>query len=93
MRGRVSFANESLEDFVIRRGDGSPMFHVANAVDDHDMGITHVIRGEDLLNTTPRGAAGLAGSRSGRAAHLRTSAAAGQRQAPEAGQAPRRRGT
>ncbi len=54
VRGRVSFPNESLEDFVIRRGDGSPTFHVANAVDDHDMGITHVIRGEDLLNTTPR---------------------------------------
>ena len=54
VRGRVSFGNESLEDFVIRRGDRSPMFHVANAVDDHDMGITHVIRGEDLLNTTPR---------------------------------------
>ena len=54
VRGRVSFSNESLEDFVIRRGDGSPTFHVANAVDDHDMGITHVIRGEDLLNTTPR---------------------------------------
>ncbi len=54
IRGRVSFPNESLEDFVIRRGDGSPTFHLANAVDDHDMGITHVIRGEDLLNTTPR---------------------------------------
>ena len=54
VRGRVSFPNESLEDFVIRRGDGSPTFHLANAVDDHDMGITHVIRGEDLLNTTPR---------------------------------------
>ena len=54
VRGRVSFPNESLEDFVIRRGDRSPTFHVANAVDDHDMGITHVIRGEDLLNTTPR---------------------------------------
>ena len=54
VRGRVSFGNESLEDFVIRRGDGSPTFHLANAVDDHDMGITHVIRGEDLLNTTPR---------------------------------------
>ena len=54
VRGRVSFPNEALEDFVIRRGDGSPTFHVANAVDDHDMGITHVIRGEDLLNTTPR---------------------------------------
>ena len=54
VRGRVSFPNESLEDFVIRRGDGSPTFHLANAVDDQDMGITHVIRGEDLLNTTPR---------------------------------------
>ena len=54
VRGRVSFGNEALEDFVIRRGDGSPTFHLANAVDDHDMGITHVIRGEDLLNTTPR---------------------------------------
>ncbi len=54
VRGEVSFPNESLEDFVIRRGDGSPTFLIANAVDDHDMGITHVIRGEDLLNTTPR---------------------------------------
>ena len=54
VRGLVSFPNESLEDFVIRRGDGSPTFHLANAVDDHDMGISHVIRGEDLLNTTPR---------------------------------------
>ena len=54
VRGQVSFPNESLEDFVVRRGDGSPTFHLANAVDDHDMGITHVIRGEDLLNTTPR---------------------------------------
>ena len=54
VRDEVSFPNESLEDFVIRRGDGSPTFHLANAVDDHDMGITHVIRGEDLLNTTPR---------------------------------------
>ena len=54
VRGTVTFANESLEDFVIRRGDGSPTFHLANAVDDHDMAISHVIRGEDLLNTTPR---------------------------------------
>ncbi len=54
VRRQVSFPNESLEDFVIRRGDGSPTFHLANAVDDYDMGISHVIRGEDLLNTTPR---------------------------------------
>ena len=54
IRGRVEFANDTIEDFVIRRGDGSPVFLIANAVDDHDMGITHVIRGEDLLNTTPK---------------------------------------
>jgi len=54
IRGRVEFSHETIEDFVIRRGDGSPTFLVANAVDDHDMGITHVIRGEDLLNTTPK---------------------------------------
>ena len=54
VRGRVEFVHETIEDFVIRRGDGSPVFLIANAVDDHDMGITHVIRGEDLLNTAPK---------------------------------------
>lgn len=54
IRGEVRFACEELEDFVIRRSDGSPTFLVANAVDDADMSITHVIRGEDLLNTTPK---------------------------------------
>ncbi|MGY9073469.1 MAG: glutamate--tRNA ligase [Acidimicrobiales bacterium] len=54
VRGRVEFANADFEDFVIRRGDGSPTFIVANAVDDADLGITHVVRGEDLLNPTPR---------------------------------------
>jgi len=54
IRGRVEFANDDIEDFVIRRGDGSPTFIVANAVDDADLGITHVVRGEDLLNPTPR---------------------------------------
>jgi glutamyl-tRNA synthetase len=54
IRGRVEFANEELEDFVIQRSDGSPVFLVANAVDDADMRISHVIRGEDLLNTTPK---------------------------------------
>ena len=54
VRGRVEVPHETIEDFVIRRGDGSPLFLLANAVDDHDMGITHVIRGEDLLNTTPK---------------------------------------
>ncbi len=54
VRGTVRFACKELEDFVIRRSDGSPTFLVANAVDDADMGITHVVRGEDLLNTTPK---------------------------------------
>ena len=54
VRGRVEFPNASIEDFVVRRSDGSATFFVANAVDDLDLGITHVVRGEDLLNTTPR---------------------------------------
>ncbi len=54
VRGRVEVAHDTIEDFVIRRGDGSPVFLIANAVDDHEMGITHVIRGEDLLNTAPK---------------------------------------
>lgn len=54
IRGRVEFENALLEDFVIVRSNGVPMFHVANAFDDLDMDITHVIRGEDLVNTVPR---------------------------------------
>lgn len=54
VRGHVSFDNANLEDFVIVRSNGAPMFHVANAYDDWEMGITHVVRGEDHVNTTPR---------------------------------------
>jgi glutamyl-tRNA synthetase len=54
IRGEVSFDNAVLEDFVIQRSSGAPMFVVANAVDDVDMAITHVIRGEDLLSVTPK---------------------------------------
>jgi len=54
IRGDVTFDTNELEDFIIRRSNGTPVFLVANAVDDADMGITHVIRGEDLLNTTPK---------------------------------------
>jgi len=54
IRGEVRFACAELEDFVVRRSDGSPTFLVANAVDDAEMGITHAVRGEDLLNTTPK---------------------------------------
>jgi len=54
IRGDVVFYHASIEDFVIVRSDGSPGFLLPNAVDDVDMGITHVIRGEDLLPATPR---------------------------------------
>jgi glutamyl-tRNA synthetase len=54
IRGEVRFGHEALEDFVIVRSDGSPGFYLPNAVDDMDLEITHVIRGEDLLSSTPR---------------------------------------
>jgi glutamyl-tRNA synthetase len=54
IRGDVPFEHAVLEDFVIVRSDGSPGFYLPNAMDDLDMGITHVIRGEDLLSSTPR---------------------------------------
>jgi glutamyl-tRNA synthetase len=54
VRGPISFDNASLEDFVVQRSTGAPLFLVANAVDDPAMGITHVIRGEDLINVTPK---------------------------------------
>lgn len=54
IRGPISFEHRNLEDFVLARSDGTPVFIVANAVDDAEMGITHVIRGEDLINVTPK---------------------------------------
>src|SRR5690242_16674166 len=54
VRGEVSFANADIEDFVVVRGNGAPMFLLANCFDDADMGITHVIRGEDHVNSTPK---------------------------------------
>jgi glutamyl-tRNA synthetase len=51
---RVEFCNADIEDFVIRRSDGSPLFLLANLIDDLDMGITHVIRGADMVNNVPR---------------------------------------
>jgi len=54
IRGRVPFANSELDDLIIRRSDGSPTYNLTVVVDDADMGITHVIRGDDHLNNTPR---------------------------------------
>jgi glutamyl-tRNA synthetase len=54
VRGRVVFENSQLDDLIIARSDGSPTYNFAVVVDDHDMAITHVIRGDDHLNNTPR---------------------------------------
>ncbi|MEV0168962.1 glutamate--tRNA ligase [Nonomuraea fuscirosea] len=54
VRGKPIFPNASIEDFVIARGDGSPVFLLANVVDDLDEGITQVIRGEEHLSNTPK---------------------------------------
>jgi glutamyl-tRNA synthetase len=54
IRGEVRFPNSSQDDFVIARGDGSVLYNFAVAVDDADMGITHVIRGDDHLSNTPK---------------------------------------
>jgi glutamyl-tRNA synthetase len=54
IRGEVSVEWATVPDFVIVRSDGTPLFFLANAVDDVEMAITHVIRGEDLLDTTHR---------------------------------------
>ncbi|MEU3783423.1 glutamate--tRNA ligase [Streptomyces sp900129855] len=54
IRGEPSFPNSAIEDFVIARGDGSPVFLIANVVDDLDEGITQVIRGEEHLSNTPK---------------------------------------
>ena len=54
VRGEVEVEWSTIPDFVIVRSDGTPVFFLANAVDDIDMGITHVIRGEDLIDSTHR---------------------------------------
>ncbi len=54
VRGTVTFAHATLEDFVIARGDGSATFLLANVVDDATMGITHVIRAEEHLSNAPK---------------------------------------
>ena len=54
IRGEVSVANADIEDFVLVRANGTPMFLLANAVDDAEMAITHVLRGEEHVNGTPK---------------------------------------
>jgi glutamyl-tRNA synthetase len=54
IRGDITFDHRELDDFVLVRSDGSPVFHLVNVADDLDMKITHVLRGEDHITNTPR---------------------------------------
>jgi glutamyl-tRNA synthetase len=54
VQGRVAVRNAEIDDFVLLRSDGSPTYMLAVVVDDHDMGVTHVIRGDDHLNNAFR---------------------------------------
>ena len=54
VRGPITFSAGSVADFVVVRADGSPLYTLVNPVDDALMGVTHVLRGEDLLSSTPR---------------------------------------
>ena len=54
VRGEVVFQHATIEDFVLVKSNGAPLFVLANAVDDMDMGVTHVIRGEEHLPNTPK---------------------------------------
>ena len=54
VQGRVTVRNEEIDDFVLLRSDGSPTYMLAVVVDDHDMGVTHIIRGDDHLNNAFR---------------------------------------
>jgi glutamyl-tRNA synthetase len=54
VKGPIRFENEELDDLIIKRSNGSPTYHLAVVADDIDLGITHVIRGDDHVNNTPR---------------------------------------
>lgn len=54
VRGRIEFSNQELDDLIIARTDSTPTYNFCVVVDDWDMGITHVVRGEDHINNTPR---------------------------------------
>jgi glutamyl-tRNA synthetase len=54
IRGRVEFASEHVDDQVLMKSDGFPTYHLAVVVDDHLMGITHILRGEEWISSTPK---------------------------------------
>ena len=54
VRGKVSFKTDLIDDQILMKSDGFPTYHLANVIDDHEMGITHVIRGEEWLPSLPK---------------------------------------
>jgi len=54
VHGQVDFVTNVIEDFVIIKSDGFPTYHFASVIDDHDMGITHVIRGDEWISSSPK---------------------------------------
>jgi glutamyl-tRNA synthetase len=54
LRGTISFANDEIDDQILLKSDGFPTYHLANVVDDHLMKITHVIRAEEWISSTPK---------------------------------------
>jgi len=54
LRGEVAFQNQTLDDFVLLKSDGYPTYHLANVADDHLMEITHILRADEWLSSTPR---------------------------------------
>ncbi|MCJ8190079.1 glutamate--tRNA ligase [Sphingomicrobium aestuariivivum] len=54
VQGRISVKNEEIDDFILLRSDGTPTYMLAVVVDDHDMGVTHILRGDDHLNNAFR---------------------------------------
>ena len=54
IRGEISFDTTELKNFVIARNIGDPLYHLTVVIDDHEMGVTHIIRGEDHISNTPR---------------------------------------
>ena len=54
VRGEVTFQSDALDDQILLKSDGLPTYHMANVVDDHHMNITHIIRGEEWLSSTPK---------------------------------------
>ena len=93
MQGRVAWQNENLDDLVLLRSDGTPTYMLAVVVDDHDMGVTHIIRGDDHLTNARAPEADLPGAgleRAGDGAHP-ADPRAGRREAVQAPRRARRR--